>query len=987
MGHSGEKIQLIGPSVTWEDHFQTLREAVEGTTGGEAGSPVAVHLLAQLRDLVKVIPFMLELEETRLDFLAPSVGDEFSFIQFRHVPWDWETMSPALERNPVTPEESGTDEDGNEWDARGPKPCSDLEAVTLAAISKGLGWYGKDGVRTPVLLKGLKGLSAFPEESPSPIPEGLRHEWKTVDMDLSESILKGLGRDREAILNSVMTHGPILPWSMAIGGEHDLARPSGFPFDPDLQELLQVDSEVWRALRFRGEAKGHKWESYFALTCRGLVVNEDLHEAGFLLEVVPRWWAGEVFRKATSPAPSVNPFEGLMAMKDAVLEWGPAEWTAWAQTITEAIEEAMTILGWERSVTAPPPVTYEVETVTRPLTFPTGEGFLSDRGGQQIKFLNKPTPDPSKVKSLEKEWDAKIQQGELIRETTGELPDWLEENPRRGEGPYRLKKAEMTRIREELGRSPHGVAEMGRGFEPRWVRIGEDNKGRRWEFHLGGQWRFLNEAQRIKTFKALEAEDEYLANREVDLGEESRGSLFPPEEEFKRLRAKRTVNQARRDALTSWGRAIKLLAFCRGQFSIQRQETVEVDADTFLLVLWGAEEPPDNWLATIRETLGMLVDISATVLGITAGAGASLISWEYRTKTAPEKGQDAAKGALGSNIVFFVTLNRALIGGLAFLESGTRTLPHGTITATFDTSKKNRRAKEKAIDESGDRLHHSPEVLLHHFLEVLGEPLEVQKLAQTLCDHTTGATAAVLKGWTSKPKGEKNPDGSGERQYTSRFNGCHILPAPGAGFLHGALGSFRPTPECGWSLRGRHNETRRTNYSLLEFMEIDVPPGGAEAKRQEAYRKGFKALLRVVVELGGGVLAVNCAGKWHDLGQPMEEAKAIYLLTTGRIYPFFRPGWIDRIRTAYELKVGGALPKTAEEATAARWKKPVTDEEGFTLAVQIKATMERRGLTQVQAAADLGVSQKTVSTWIKGSPVSPESSAKIAEWMSRDKSE
>ena len=96
MGHSGEKIQLIGPSVTWEDHFQTLREAVEGTTGGEAGSPGAVHLLAQLRDLVKVIPFMLELEETRLDFLAPSGGDEFSFIQFRHVPWDWETMSPAL---------------------------------------------------------------------------------------------------------------------------------------------------------------------------------------------------------------------------------------------------------------------------------------------------------------------------------------------------------------------------------------------------------------------------------------------------------------------------------------------------------------------------------------------------------------------------------------------------------------------------------------------------------------------------------------------------------------------------------------------------------------------------------------------------------------------------------------------------------------------------------------------------------------------------
>jgi DNA-binding transcriptional regulator YiaG len=344
-------------------------------------------------------------------------------------------------------------------------------------------------------------------------------------------------------------------------------------------------------------------------------------------------------------------------------------------------------------------------------------------------------------------------------------------------------------------------------------------------------------------------------------------------------------------------------------------------------------------------------------------------------------------GSRIQDIVFFVTLNRALIGGLAFLESGTRTLPHGAITATFDTSEKNRREKGKAIEESGDRLHHSPEVLLHHFLEVLGEPLEVQKLAQTLCDHTTGATAAVLKGWTSKPKGKKNPDGSGERQYTSAFHGCHLLPAPGTGFLHGALGSFKPTPECGWSLRGRHNETRRTNYSLLEFMEIEVPPGGAEAKRQEAYRKGYKALRRVVVELGEGLLAVLCAGKWHDLGQPMEEAKAIYLLTNGRVYPFFKPGWIDRIRTAYELKIGGELPKTAEEASAARWKKPVTDEEGFPITIQIKATMEKRGMNQAQTAAELGVSKMTMSRWMRGKAISPESTAKLLEWIAKDKAE
>ena len=127
-------------TTTWEDHFQALREAISRTTGGEAGFPVAVHLLAQLRDLVRLFPFLMEVDETRQDFLSPQVGEVFSFYLRRSVPWDWEAMGPVLERNPTTPSMSGTDEDGLEWDARGPKPA--LTSRPSPSPPSPRGWVG-----------------------------------------------------------------------------------------------------------------------------------------------------------------------------------------------------------------------------------------------------------------------------------------------------------------------------------------------------------------------------------------------------------------------------------------------------------------------------------------------------------------------------------------------------------------------------------------------------------------------------------------------------------------------------------------------------------------------------------------------------------------------------------------------------------------------------------------------------------------------------
>lgn len=1053
----GEKGAFIGP-VTWEGHFQALRESMAETFKVKPGSPVAVRVLSLLRELVKLLPTILEEEGTRHDFLDPAPGEFFSFIVRRPVPWDWDSMTPLLEDEELVSAVSVVGEDGiPPMQFHGARPTDIQEAASYAAISKGLAWFITGGMRGPALFHGLKGLTPFPEENPPSI-EGTggrvqlarKVQWGLQDMDLAESIAKGLGGSIEEVLGSVVIHGPILPWTLSLGGEAPLSAPKEFPFDDDLTKLLQSETWGWKGLRFKGETRGHAWESRFTITCRGLEVNQDTREVCFALDITPTWgrvWLGEdewwnlhhqgqgttqEGRQAAMAEWSTfrdNLVEEAQSMRTAAMGWGPEDWTSWAATVSSSITEAMdrlsgkvvdlkaTLAGSARftvsgsaslSTEDPSPTafvagtaagslgsfggsgegtvsTYGVEEVEPMVaTFVPGEGFLSVRGGHQIRFLHKPAPDFSKVKVLEAVLDDRLKEGEAIIEATGETPSWMEENTKRkrdGE-PWRLKKTEVSRIREELARSPHGVAEYGRGVETRWVRIFEDAKGKKWEFSLGGPWKFLNEGLLRKNLKVLEKEDEELAQKEEELETQSKAMLFPlNKDEQERVRRRRDLNEVRREALTSWGRAIKVLGLLQKQTSTQRQETIEVDADTFKLWIWGAEEAPENWLATIRETLKLLVNISATIEGVTLGGGSSLISWEYRTKDAPEKGQDAARYAKGSNLIFFITLNRILLGGLVLLSSTPKTLATGVQTPTFDTSEKKRREKKKEIEGMGDRLAHSPEVHLDHFLEVLGESQEVQTLGLVLANHVTAAGAPVAKGWTTKPKGQKNPDGSKERHYITQF--CPLIPD--GTFFHGALGHFTQSPEGGWKMAGKHNETRRTNYSLLEFMGIELPGGNAQERRDEATLQGFRALRRVVVDLGEGLLAIRLGGKWHDLGAPMEEAKLLHLLREGRIFPFFSPGWLDRIRAAYEVKARVKLPKSAEEAHAARWKKPKADEDGFPFTVRFQAALERRNLTQAQAAAELGVSKMTVSRWIRGMAISQESAAKVREWMDKDR--
>jgi DNA-binding XRE family transcriptional regulator len=1012
----GEKGAFTEP-VTWEEHFQGLREAVAETIKGEPGSPVAVQLLGLVRELVRIFPDLMETEDTRQDFLAPSFGEFFSFILRRPVIWDW------VENRPVFMEAGADYLEGvpglsSEW--QGVRPANALETAAFSALSKGLAWFITTGLRGPVLFNRLQSLSPFPE-GPPPTTPGVKVSWGFQDLDIAENIAKGLGLPRAGLV-AAMTHGPILPWGVSLGGG-PLSAPKSFPFDEDLTQLLRVDAGAWSDLRFRGEIRGRAWESHFFITCRGLEVDHDQKTACFILDISPAWGVREWEEAVDLETMTVRDRhrEESVAMRTAALEWTREDWTTWADSVSASLVDAMGRL-WKgadlqghavvessgsatltteaqegadtpsvSAVAMPQGVSAlatvgevsalgveEVEPVLA--TYVAGEGFLSVRGGHQIRFLQKPAPDFSKVKVLDTVLEDRIKEGEAIVDATGETPSWLEENSKRNrEGaPWRLKKTEVSRIREDLARSPHGVAEYGRGGV-QWVRIFDDGKGKRWEFSLGGPWKFLHEGIRLKTLKALEKEEEELVQKAEELETQSRAMLFPlNKDEQDRLRKRLDLNQTKREALTSWGRAIKVLGLLQKQTSGQRQATIEVDADTFKVWLWGAEEAPENWLATIRETLMLLVDINATILGVSQGAGASLIAWEYRTKDAPEKGQDAAKYAKGSNLVFFITLNPILLGGLNLLSSTPKTLATGAQTPTFDTSEKKRREKKKEIEGMGDRLAHSPEIHLDHFLEVLGESPEVQTLGQVLANHLTAAGAPVAKGWTTK--GRKNPDGSMERQYTRRF--CDLIPE--GAFFHGALGHFIQNPEGGWKMAGKHNDLRRTKYSLLEFMGIDLPGGNAQERRDEATLLGYRALRRVVLELGEGLLALRLSGKWHDLGAPMEEAKLLHLLKDGRVFPFLSPGWLDQIRAAYEAKTGRKLPKTAEEAHAARWKKTLQFGEVFPVEVELQAAMERRGLTQAQAAAALGVSRMTLSKWLKGSQLSPENRKRVQSWVTEE---
>ena len=1023
-----EPLEAKATPPTWPSHLVAIKRAMGETFGRNWDQAGGAYLLGVVRDVAETFCYLVQdAKEARETYLKHD-GVVRWIVNSRPCPWDWEAMRPRLQAKTVIQEEHGEDEEV-EWDSWGPRPTDHRETAAFLALSKGLAWeVGPERddknrlVTRAATLHGFRGLEGFPLEDP-PRPSG-ELPMGGLDLNLAAELAEGLNPE-ENFLEITPRLWAVFAPTLAVGGGFPVytSKP-GTLLDDTISRFLGADHPAWKELRFRGVIQGKPWESYFRAMCRGLMVNREEKTARWVFDVETLW--GNTESQLWDVAP----------LKATAKGWSVEDWYSWVQVIKDEIDQAAAVLRVElpelpeevaevKDATASPQgVGARAETgapvglVTFPDTdqteghppilatmekapggqkperefkaasFLSGEGILSAMGGQQLRFLNKPAPDPTKAVNLEKAMDAHIREGLEILSSTGEKPVWLEESRSRRGGGYELSKAEVSKLRGELGRNRHGMTEVDSGGNVRWVRIGEDSRGKGWEFQLGGNWRFLHQRTLAEYRKEVERGDKDLAEREKELEDKWEGALLPPQEDLEaleKIRKRRELNQARRDALTSWDRAIRILKRLRAEQATHRQETIEVDAETFKTWIWGAAEAPDNWLATIRETLTLLVNISGTVVGITKGAGSSLISWEYRRRDDPQRHQEGTGGVRGSNTVFIITLNKILTGGLDQLRAGTRTLPSGVETVTYDTSKTNREAKKKSIEKAGDRLEYSPEVHLDHFLEVLGYPKEEQALAQFFSGYITPAQAYLFKKWTTRPRGGAFEDGTIQRRYTSAFRGCHLLPAPdGPDYFHGALGSFQQNPEHGWKMGGKHNEASRTNYSLLEVMSLELPtgPGKAEDRRRESFLRGLLALRRVVGELGDGVLAAHYKGKWYDLLAPMEAALVLELLKEGKVFPFFRPGWIDRIRAAYEAKMRTKLPKTREEAETNRWRQTSGDGDGFPLVARLQAAMERRSLTQAMTAAELGVSRMTVSNWLKGrKPISPENVARVRTWL------
>ena len=337
-------------------------------------------------------------------------------------------------------------------------------------------------------------------------------------------------------------------------------------------------------------------------------------------------------------------------------------------------------------------------------------------------------------------------------------------------------------------------------------------------------------------------------------------------------------------------------------------------------------------------------------------------------------------------MVYVITIQESLLGGFVHLKTGTRTLPSGVQATIYETGKLTR-AQRKATSDHGESFGFR-EAHLSVVLKGLGFDEVETALAEHLDSYTTKAKNMSAGKWAEVPKGGRYEDGDIYRHYTSRFQECHLLPSPESGlFLHGALGGFSRAPEEGWDMGGRPKASRHKG-GLLHFMGLDLPLGSNEQGRRAVLLRALKALRRVVVEIGGGVLAVKLDGSWHDLGNPaVSEAAALHLLRDGKVFPFLSPGWVDRAKAAYESKAGVKLTRSIKEADSARWDtRPAPTSgntlDGLPLHVQLLSSIETRGLTQAQAAAALGVSPMSMSRWVRGvKPISPESAERVKSWI------
>lgn len=442
----------------------------------------------------------------------------------------------------------------------------------------------------------------------------------------------------------------------------------------------------------------------------------------------------------------------------------------------------------------------------------------------------------------------------------------------------------------------------------------------------------------------------------------------------------RRVDRMLKD-LYGWEKGRDMMEAILAQLGVQQTNPVTMPAESFRLLLWPNGDFPDEWKQVVDSLLSLLraMDFRANVYGNTPIKGeASFIGeWWYHSR---------GKGGHGEG-VYAVTVMPGFVGCLRIYENAEKVrLRCGREALTYDFSHKPTDEQEEEIGWGRGRTARDRFVQFDSgrpwYSQAAGLT-DKQKLLHQYIEHnlTRQADTCSKARWGRDVKVHKNAkDARENRRYTSAF--CPVLP-PGTEYC-GALSFFIRNPEAGITLYGTESKAARHTAGLLQEMGYLLPTGGAKRERQEIVASALGDLKAVVVEYLGGVVAGFHNGAWI----PFEKFASLderSLCRKLRFFLFIPVDFNERRQKQWEQTTGKRVITSAKEAERLLWEgveptpangettrkaepiaSPETAYRGLPLYERLRFVMKDRGLRQQAVSSIFGVSQQSMSYWLKG---------------------
>ena len=990
-------------AVTWEEHFQAVRAAVEGPFTGKPGHPVAVYLLGLVRDMAGVFSMLMDSEPHRAYYLKEVAPSWLRATQ--PCPWDWKTMRPLLQEEPFTRFE-------------GPRPTHHEEAAAWLALSNGMAWMvkrearenGQDGLPRFVetehhaaLLHGLQGLTAFPEKLPPPISweKGKPKEIPLMGPDillaedLGGALELGVGQDPRNgnFLEASTRYGFILPQPVRVGGGFPVFSPlPGAPFGEELLHLLGSGSGAWPDLTFKGEARGRAWEVSFSVLCRGLelVDTAGALEAhwGFDISIL---WSRESLAEA-------------METKAAAMEWDEEDWLTWTLAISAATEEAISRLkGGGAQLQAHAVATSSASALLQ-------DAVATPKGVEMVGSAG----EARGVVSGGKTWDVVLPEGptRMDRKAKGlvqglfglgisrdilKAPRWEE-----------LVAKETEKLTQEAMAAGKDPAKDTR------LRVDRDHAGNERLVLSAATRRALREQAGARGFVEVAAGkdgavSEWVVKRlrhaggyaEVSFTWYSLASHLIPqarEKEKKDLEArlKAAVVQGTPlpfEALEAEDQAQLLKGLERLRNTENASTLAEVIQREFGRTGAFPVIIPD---ATLRHALQLEMDPNGHAKVEAALNALQKLNFTLTVTGDPEfSGQ--AFGAFVGVVAFdpklrawSIELSPFAIGSLNVfkLESARRDGLRQAFTFDFMKELKEEEKKTLSYDQSATSL--APFFYTSHDFN------EAQKnLFRFLESSLTKTQDTARRGREHLKVTKKTHQDYGKpRPYRHDF--CELIPegVEMVGFLGWKKDSRYA--ESGWRLKGTPGRATETSGvvspSLLYAMGVELPSGAHGNKRNALIKKALEDIQAVVEVAMGGLVAVKRPnGQWMTL----DQAKGLHADSLDRdassptyFFPFAPQDWVERMgRHHVEVSKARGVPVRITRSAAVRLEGFQEAIEGATvetenLSNRLVSVRKERKLTQAQVGDIFKVSQSLVAAWErKAKPIPARLVPMVRGWV------